>query len=115
MGELGFLQACTKMRIVYDASARDSSDLPSLNDCLYKGLPLQNKLWDVLVEQRSFPVIISGDIKQAFLRIRVRESERDALKFHWSSTPDSETLTYHHTRVLFGLAPSPFSTRGSTL
>ena len=98
----------TKMRIVYDASARDSSDLPSLNECLYKGPPLQNKLWDVLVQQRSFPVIISGDIKQAFLQIRVRESERDALRFHWSAAPDSETVTYRFTRVLFGLAPSPF-------
>ena len=98
----------SKMRIVYDASARDSSDLLSLNDCLYKGPPLQNKLWDMLVQQRSFPVIISGDIKQAFLQIRVRESERDALRFHWSSAPDLETVTYRFTRVLFGLAPSPF-------
>jgi hypothetical protein len=69
----------TKMRIVYDASARDSSDAPTLNDCLYTGPALQNKLWDVLVQQRSFPVLVSGDIKQAFLQIRVRECERDAL------------------------------------
>jgi hypothetical protein len=96
------------MRIVYDASARGAPDLPSLNDCLYTGPALQNKLWDVLVQQRSFPVIVSGDIKQAFLQIRVRESERDALRFHWSSDPDSETVTYRFTRVLFGLAPSPF-------
>ena len=34
----------SKMRIVYGTSARDSSDLPSLNDCLYKGPPLQNKV-----------------------------------------------------------------------
>ena len=72
------------------------------------GPTLQNKLWDVLVQQRSFPVIVSGNIKQAFLQIRVRESERDALRFHWSSDPDSETVTYRFTRVLFGLAPSLF-------
>ena len=84
----------TKMRIVYDASARGSPDLPSLNNCLYMGPALQNKLWDMLVQQRSFPVIVSGNIKQAFLQIRVRESERDALRFHWSSGPDSETVTY---------------------
>ena len=73
-------------------------------DCLYKSPLLQNKLRDVLAQQRSFPVIVSGDIKQAFLQIRVRESERDTLRFHWSSVP----VTYRLTRVLFGLAPSPF-------
>ena len=73
----------TKVRIVYDASAKETCDSPSLNDCLYPGPPLQNKLWDVLVHQRGYPVVISGDIRKAFLQVRVRESERDALGFHW--------------------------------
>jgi hypothetical protein len=84
----------TKMRIVYDASARESPESPSLNDCLYPGPALQNKLWDVLVQQRAHPVAISGDIKQAFLQIRVRESERNALRFHWKSNVDAKVLTY---------------------
>ena len=45
----------TKVRIVYDASAKETRDSPSLNDCLYPGQPLQNKLWDVLVHQRGLP------------------------------------------------------------
>ena len=98
----------TKMRIVYDASARESPEAPSLNDCLYAGPALQNKLWNVLVQQRAFPVIISGDNKQAFLQVRVRQCERNALRFHWRSNADAEILTYRFTRVLFGLAPSPF-------
>ena len=44
--------ASTKLRVVYDASARAYSDAPSLNECLYPGPALQNKLWDVLVGQR---------------------------------------------------------------
>lgn len=43
----------TKMRIVYDASARATPESPSLNECLYPGPPLQNKLWDILVRQRA--------------------------------------------------------------
>jgi len=35
----------TKMRIVYDTSAQAMPESPSLNDCLYSGPPLQNKLW----------------------------------------------------------------------
>ena len=98
----------TKMRIVYDASARATPDAPSLNDCLYPGPALQNKLWDVLIQQRAYPVVLAGDIKKAFLQIRIHESERDALRFHWQVDLNSDVQTYRFTRVLFGLAPSPF-------
>ena len=102
----------TKVRIVYDASAKERRDSPSLNDCLYPGPSLQNKLWDVLVHQRGYPVVISGDIQKAFLQVRVRESDRDALRFHWKCEEDSQLETLRFTRALFGLAPSPFLLAG---
>jgi hypothetical protein len=102
----------TKVRIVYDASAKETRDSPSLNDYLYAGPPLQNKLWDVLVHQRGYPVVVSGDIQKAFLQVRVRENERDALRFYWRSEEDSQLETLRFTRVLFGLAPSPFLLAG---
>ena len=55
-----------------------------------------------------YPVTVSGDIRQAFLQIRVRESERDTLRFHWRSHAEKEVETYRFTRLLFGLTPSPF-------
>ena len=97
-----------KMRIVYDASVRATPDSLSLNDCLHPGPALQNKLWDVLIQQRGFPVVLAGDIKKAFLQIRIHESERDFLRFHWQADSESEVQTYRFTRVLFRLAPSPF-------
>ena len=39
----------TKLRIVYDPSARASPQAPSLNECLDPGPSLQNRLWDVLI------------------------------------------------------------------
>ena len=56
----------TKLRIVYDGSARDNDKAPSLNECLQTGPPLQNHLWKVLVRGRFHPVSLTGDIKQAF-------------------------------------------------
>ena len=87
----------TKMRIVYDASARASPEAPSLNDCLYTGPALQNKLWDVLVQQGAYRVVASGDITKAFHQIRIHESERDALRFLWR--PDANSYRLPHLPV----------------
>ena len=57
----------TKLRIVYDASAKANEKSPSLNDCLETGPSLQNLLWDVLVCNRLKPIALAGDLKQAFL------------------------------------------------
>ena len=59
----------TKLRVVYDASARTYCGPPSLNECLNPGPPLQNKLWSVLVRARFHPIVVTGDIKQAFLQV----------------------------------------------
>ena len=72
----------TKLRIVYDASARANERSPSLNECLETGPSLQNLLWDVLVRNQFHHVAILGDIKQAFLQVRIEESDRDAMRFH---------------------------------
>ena len=82
---------------------------PSLNECLETGPPLQNLLWSVLVRNRLHSVAIADDLKQAFLKVRIWEPDRDAMCFHWYrdlNTKETETLRF--TRALFGLAPSPF-------
>ena len=99
----------TKLRIVYDASVRASENAPSFNECLEIGPPTQNQPWSVLVRNRFHPVAISGDLKQAFLQVRIWEPERDVMRFHWYKdlkTKEIEALRF--TRALFCLAPSPF-------
>ena len=96
------------MCIVYDASARAHPSAPSLNDCLNAGPPLQNKLRDVLVCQRCYPVAVTGDLKKAFLQVRIRELDRDALTFHWKKNEHSPLETLRFTRALFGLTCLPF-------
>ncbi|KAK3723360.1 hypothetical protein QZH41_012354, partial [Actinostola sp. cb2023] len=61
----------TKLRVAYDASARGSATGPSLNDCLDIGPPLQNQIWKVLVCARFHGVVVAGDIRKAFLQVRV--------------------------------------------
>ena len=102
----------TKLRVVYDASARVHASAPSLNECIYPGPPLQNKLWDVLVRQCFHPVAIFSDIRKAFLQIRIKENEREALRFHWRMNEHSNLETHRFTRTVFGLTCSPFLLRG---
>ena len=52
--------------------------------------------------------MVTGDIRKAFLQIRIRESERDALRFHWQREENAEIDTLRLTRALFGLVSSPF-------
>ena len=98
----------TKLRIVYDASAKESNAQPSLNDCLNPGPSLQNLLWSILVRSRFYPVLLTGDLEKAFLQVRIKEEERDALRFHWRSPGSDVTTIYRFTRALFGLTCSPF-------
>lgn len=97
------------MRVVYDASAKSHSSAPLLNDCSEVGLPLQNKPWKALVREKFHPVALAGDIRKAFLLVRIHAQERDALWFHWLEAKDPQRIrTYRLTRALFGLGPSPF-------
>ncbi len=102
----------TKLRIVYDASAKESRTSPSLNDCLNPGPSLQNHLWAILVRSRFHPILLTGDLEKAFLQVRIKELERDALRFHWRGPGNDETLVYRFTRALFGLRCSPFLLNG---
>ena len=104
----------TKLRIVFDASAKPSEESPSLNECLETGPPLQNLLWNVLVCNRVKPVALTADIKQAFLQVRIRAEDRDVLRFHWIKKKDPSTIeVLRFTRALFGLVQSPYLLAGT--
>ena len=99
----------TKLRVVYDASAKSSRESPSLNKCLEKRPPSQNLLWNILVRNRFKPYAITADIQKAFLQIRILEFNRDALRFQWIKNQDiNQVDILRFTRLVFGLTQSPF-------
>ena len=53
----------TKLRIVYDGSARKDGDDVSLNDCLPNLIP---KLFDICVRFRLYLIALVADIEKAF-------------------------------------------------
>ena len=99
----------TKFTIVFDTSAKPNEESLSFNECLKTGPPLQNLLWNVLVRNRLKPIALTADIKQAFLKIRIKAEHRDVLMFHWIKNREPSAIeVLRFTRALFGLVQSPF-------
>ena len=73
----------TKLRIVYDASAKVKNEDSSLNDCLYRGPVMLNNLCGMLLRFRLKPVGLTSDIEKAFLQIGLQKEDRDVTRFLW--------------------------------
>ena len=107
----------TKLRIVYDGSAKSPGQQLSLNDCLPTGPNYIPQLADVLVRFRWNRIAITADIEKAFLMISIQENQRNMLRFLWLKDPyvvSSEVIQLRFCRLVFGLRPSP-SILGATL
>ncbi|KAK3748158.1 hypothetical protein QZH41_006187 [Actinostola sp. cb2023] len=92
--------ATTKMRIVYDASAKLTATSPSLNDCLHTGANLMQDLTGILIRFRKHNVAFTADIEKAFLQIELHTNVRDATRFLWlkdinKSASDPKTTCKH--------------------
>ena len=100
----------TKLRIVYDGSAKPPERTHSLNDCLETGPNYTPQLFDTLVNFRWHKIGLTADIEKAFLMVGINEADRDMLRFLWLKDPDdlnSEIVHLRFTRLVFGLRPSP--------
>ena len=106
--------ATTKLRIVYDGSAKTNAANSSLNDCLYRGPVLLQDLAGILLRFRLQRVAITADIEKAFLQIGLHLPDRDVTRFLWlkdatTPTAHAENLQeFRFTRVPFGVVCSPF-------
>ncbi|XP_046862841.1 uncharacterized protein LOC124456439 [Xenia sp. Carnegie-2017] len=101
----------TKVRVVYDASAKVLKSSVSLNDCLHIGPSLNPLLFDILLRFREQRIVLIADIEKAFLNIEVHERDRDSLRFLWVDDVLRNNLNlvvYRFCRVVFGVNSSPF-------
>ena len=100
----------TKIRVVFDASAKDRSGT-SLNSCLYTGPCLLKTVAEIVTRFRLYPIALTSDIEKAFLMISVWPPDRDALRFLWPddvNAHSAQTVIYRFARVVFGVSCSPF-------
>ena len=96
----------TKVRMVFDASAKPNPLANSINDCMFTGPPVQPLIWDIMVRARTFTNLLLGDIEKAFLQIGGNEEDRDTFRFLFNVKGEERHLRFM--RVPFGLEASPF-------
>ena len=101
----------TKIRMVFDASAKPSPETFSINECMNPGPMMQPLLWDILIRSRMAPVCIMGDVTKAFLQVEINECDRDAFRFLYKNKQEKEKV-YRFCRVPFGGESSPFCLAG---
>ena len=70
----------SRVRIMYDASSKVTSDSPSLNDVLYPGPSLIPTIIDILIGFRWHNIGLTFDIEKAFLNIEIAEEHREVLR-----------------------------------
>jgi len=106
-------KATTKVRIVYDASAKAQRSSSSLNECLHRGPIILPDLIGLLLRFRLHWIVILADVERAFLQIGIQEADRDVTRFLWlrhvdRSVDNDNVCVYRFCRVPFGLTCSPF-------
>ena len=98
----------TKVRAVFDASAKSSSGV-SLNDTLLVGPTVHSPLIDVLLRFRFHRVALTTDVSRMYRAIELTSSDRDLHRFVWRHNPDEPLRDYRMTRVTFGVSASSFA------
>lgn len=98
----------SKLRVVFDASCKDSINGISLNDCLLVGPKLQQDLRHILMRWRMHKICIAADIVKMYRMIRVAEEDTEYQRVLWRSSPDKPITHFRLLRLTFGTACAPY-------
>lgn len=82
-------KATTKLRIVFDGSAKQANNEQSLNDHLLNGPNFIPPIFYVLLKFRFHGIGLTAGIEKAFLQIEIKEPDRDKLRFLWVEDSNS--------------------------
>ena len=98
----------TKVRIVFDASAKDPNG-NSLNDCLLKGPNLLPDIAAVLLRFRMHKFALNGDLRKMFCQTAVIPDHQRYQLYLWRDCNSNiQPKIYAMQRLMFGVTSSPF-------
>ncbi|XP_043263948.1 uncharacterized protein LOC122404113 [Colletes gigas] len=99
--------ATTKIRVVFDGSAKTSSTL-SLNDTLMQGPTIQDDLISIIMRFRTHQFVLTADIEKMFRQIQVHPDDAKFQKIFWRENKHEPIKTYALNTVTYGTTSAPF-------
>lgn len=96
----------TKLRVVFDASAKDSNG-SSLNETLRIGPTIQQDLLSILLRWRKYKYAITSDIEKMYRQIEVNPQHRPFQRILWRGE-DGRVSEYELSTVTYGTACAPY-------
>lgn len=101
----------TKLRVVFDASARTTSGF-SINDIQMTGPTIQDSLFNILARFRLYKYVISGDIEKMYRQIKIHPDDRSLQLILWRDSESQPLRTLMLNTVTYGFSSASFlSTR----
>ncbi|XP_076678236.1 uncharacterized protein LOC143374185 [Andrena cerasifolii] len=97
----------TKVRVVFDASARSSSGV-SLNETLMVGPTIQDDLVSIITRFRLHKYVLTADIAKMYRQVDLRAVDRKYQRILWRENSNQPIKTYELNTVTYGTASAPF-------
>ncbi|XP_062713341.1 uncharacterized protein LOC134290258 [Aedes albopictus] len=98
----------TKLRVVFDASAKASPSDVALNQALLVGATVQNDIFVILVRFRKHFVVFTADISKMYRQIKVVPAHSCFQRIFWRDDPAQPLRVLELTTVTYGTACAPF-------
>lgn len=97
----------TKVRVVFDASAKTSTYL-SLNNVLKVGPTIQGDLFSIILKFRKHEIVLIADISKMYRMINVHPEHRDLQRIIWRPEPNENLKHYCLNTLTYGTSPASF-------
>jgi len=104
----------TRLLVVFDGSARGTSDL-SLNNTLLVGPTVQGDLFSITARFRTHRYVLTGDIEKMYRQIKIMKSQTHLKKVFWRDSSHQPLNTFILQTVTYGTSSASYlATRALT-
>lgn len=97
----------TKLRVVFDGSAKTTSNV-SLNNILMVGPNIQQDMFSIMTRFRIRKICVTADIAKMYRCVKVADEDQNFQRIIWRFNNDEPLQHYKLTTVTYGLGPSSF-------
>ena len=97
----------TKLRNVFNASSKTDNGV-TLNDTMFEGKKLQNKIFDIVTKCRTFKYMYGADIVKMFRQIMILPQDRERLRILWRHDQQVPLNEFHLATVTYGTNAAPW-------